>query len=205
MAGPARTAIFFAISCVAACSALVDLSGLRGGPDASLDGETESSVLGGASRCTLSSFSLCDDFERGAIAPGVWSFVSPNPPTIDPTRSARGSRSARIHFEGNDGSAQLSYLETSVTLLLPARSAFARAFVYVPSSEPTPDTGVVWLISGTSGGAVLGTYQGKLRMLAAGGAEAPRVSATPVPLDRWACLELEVFAAGDAGVGGARA
>jgi hypothetical protein len=182
------------------------LDGLSGGVDSGPDvSVADASWLGDSSRCTLSKFSLCDDFERTDIDAGPWSNVTPYAPTIDTTRAARGVRSMRIHFEPNDGGVQGSYLSTSVQTLFPARSLFVRAFVYVPTQAEMPQTGLLWFFGGPEyTGADFGLAKSAVRVRPTGSTSTAttHVSTTLLPLDRWACFEMEIFPTDDAGGGG---
>lgn len=149
-------------------------------------------VGGGPSLCATANVLFCEGFENGL---GVWTAVAngghSNP---DKTRPYRGASSLHATIDaikqpGTPVNAKQEHFQQ-----LPA-DVFVRVFVYVPSPFPasSPDLVEVTVDSNPYPGMeLLERAPGVVAASAFGGPTDDWASATPVPLDQWACFEIEV-------------
>ena len=169
--------------------------------------------LGGASRCPATPVAghVCDSFESAAVgAPpdaSLWSVQVVNPTsqvTVDNTRAARGRQSVHIHT-ANGGYERAVIVNTSLFPL--ANNTFwGRTFFWLVG--PTPQAHFTLIA-----GADLGKVGGQVTWLRYGGQFAIYMAnwfgndafqhaginvngqwtqSTPVPSDRWVCLEWQL-------------
>lgn len=151
-------------------------------------------LLGGPSLCASAGLDFCNGFEESALANGPWS-VRRGTVEVDTTRAARGARSMHAHVEMTTPS-PAAYVALAATFVRPWQSLFLRAFVFVPSGQGAQDTGMVWAYNNAAGykGGDLGIETGgHLRFRAPNNDFVGKTASAALPVDRWACLELELF------------
>lgn len=92
----------------------------------------------GAARCDRAGALLCDDFESEAAGagpdPAVWSAPYGNPPRIDTTRAARGTKS--LYFELAAGTP--GPIEEKKTFPIANNTVFGRMFVWIDALPTAP-------------------------------------------------------------------
>ena len=89
-------------------------------------------IYGGASKCTGSTFQLCEDFESGSLYTATWSLQG-KAPTLDGEHVARGTHALHI----TDPSGQSTRLTEKKTFREPDDTYYGRIFIYF-NSLPTP-------------------------------------------------------------------
>jgi hypothetical protein len=163
----------------------------------------------GPSRCAGARLQLCEDFESGAIDPAVWTVVGV-PPTVDGQQAARGRRALHVRVGGNGP----SYIVETRTFPAARDTYFGRMFVYF-RALPRPAPGfdyAHWTFAAASGTGVegevrlSGQMQNGVNLFGVGTDSlddpkgsgdwtnpdrdpGPNGTPTPVPIDRWSCIE----------------
>ncbi len=143
------------------------------------------------STCANSARLVCEGFEKPLVLSG-WSGTGSNGlPSIDTTRAFRGKSSLKSHLNG--GAAMSSPLATvSGSKGLPiSGTLYARVWVYFPSPLPAPPNLFLNLTDAGSTGVSVATDSGAVTLDDYDGALYQR-SLTQMPLDRWACVQLDL-------------
>lgn len=157
----------------------------------------------GAARCPSSAFVVCDDFEDGGIASAQWAQdVQTATLAVDTSRAARGNASLHAKLNAGGGNATLRFKQK---VPIAGQRHWGRMFVYVPMSAKNTltDHSNLVNVSGNNSSSSLAVYAaaigaGVLNTIfyqASGGIDKtslldhPNETRTPVPLDRWFCLE----------------
>ena len=173
-----------------------------GVPDAG--GMTGDGGFFGASRCPNSNFLVCDDFEGATIDSAVWaSDTQSGTVTIDSTRFARGSKSLHAKLNGSGGGNATLRFKQKVPIA--GQRHWGRMFVYVPmsASGSLMDHSNLVNASGNNSSGSLSAYVAAIGAGVLNGIffqQTPGidetsllyhqgVTRTPVPLERWFCLE----------------
>lgn len=173
-----------------------------GSPDAG--GMTSDGGFFGASRCPNSNFVVCDDFEGSTIDSAVWvPDTQAGTVTIDSTRFARGSKSLHAKLTGSGGGNATLRFKQKVPIA--GQRHWGRMFVYVPMSASgfLMDHSNLVNASGNNSSGSLSAYVAAIGAGVLNGIffqQSPGidetsllyhqgVTRTPVPLDRWFCLE----------------
>jgi hypothetical protein len=174
--------------------------------DGGRDYSADSTKFFGASRCAESGLLLCDDFESGTLDSATWA-VSGTAPVIDGLQHARGSKALHITVHGNGQ----SLIREHKTFPASKNTFYGRMFVYF-RSLPSVQMGYAhWTIAAANNGDgssqetrvsgqnlnAHGPYQNLFGVGTYGGPtgdwtnadDDPAGHPTPVPLDRWICLE----------------
>jgi hypothetical protein len=171
--------------------------GLDGQGSAALDAASADAPA--AIGCTGSSFALCEDFEGAVIDATTWRIVAQNGTvTLDPARGAQGSqRSVHVHVDPG-GSTAVGLVESKTFPALKG-GFFARAFIYIPSTDKdlnfTGDrhTRLFYAAGGSPYGEyALGIWQGGLIQNHYSPTGDSKVSMRLPPFDEWFCLEYEL-------------
>jgi hypothetical protein len=142
---------------------------------------------------------LCEDFESGAIDGALWNRNEVGGATlnVDPSRFHRGRYALHCHTP------TVSATATDLTAQLVDSSLFpglkdgfyVRAWFYLPSPVATANETLFAQVRTSGGGALLALQAGHLQFYEFGtNPDHAAVSATAMPLDRWACLEWNVQA-----------
>ena len=162
----------------------------------------------GAPRCAAAGVRFCDDFEAGTPGappdPSRWTLQVHDASDwvrLDDARAARGSRSLHVHTL-NRGYEQ-ALAQVAKIFPMPDNSFYGRAFMFLMGPAPQPHT-TFFVASGTLPGGnmptllryggqfglFLANYIGKDEYQHAGvDMGGTWTDATPLPTDRWACLE----------------
>jgi hypothetical protein len=151
---------------------------------------------GGPSKCGGNSGVLfCEGFETSLLL-GGWSQTGQNgKPTLDTSRAFRGSSSLHSHVDASAASVS-PHASISETRTFPVSGTlYARVWVYFPSPLPVPFEQFLNLTDASSGGTAVATDDGAVTLDNYSGAVYQR-SATRMPLDRWACVQLDFAQAG---------
>jgi hypothetical protein len=162
----------------------VDLTG----DDIGIDG-------GGPSTCPLAGVLDCDGFERTTLLGATWagSFIDNAAMTLDSSRAYRGQKSLHIVIVAPDGGtnvfggAELVWAQSSNPLWI-------RAFVYMPLLTRNNWTAALFRASSANGAQVLGWENPSGFLWSDNNNYGPvrpptAVSTTPLPVDRWSCVE----------------
>ncbi|MBX7102280.1 MAG: hypothetical protein K1X89_31480, partial [Myxococcaceae bacterium] len=124
-------------------------SGGNGGGDPF---STDRGLFFGASRCTGSGFTLCEDFESGTINSNTWTVSGGNAVAVGTADHARGTHALHITRTGNGN----AYIKETKTFPAPNNSYFGRAFVKFISLPAAPMGYAHWTIIAASGTQVAG-------------------------------------------------
>jgi len=143
------------------------------------------------SACTTANVALCEGFEADVLAQPWDAVEGMASVALDSGRAFRGLHSLRVHTNGQDGGvAAVLQGEVTEAAVLP-NPLYVRFYVYVPS--PLPSAG--WRLAGAlqqdypNEGPALYVDGGALTFVGPAPALTPTQSATPLPADRWVCVE----------------
>jgi hypothetical protein len=148
---------------------------------------------------TLTGVVFCDGFESPLAVSG-WSTSGVNgTPTLDTTRFYRGAASLHAHMSGAPVMSSPVALLHRADIFPISGTIYARVWVYFSSGLPANFEQFLNFADNVSTGYSVATDQGKVALndYTTGG---PYMrSATAVPLDRWACVQLDVQQANSMG------
>ncbi len=123
-----------------------------GSPDAGDPLSTDRARFFGDSRCADAGFSLCEDFESGALDPNTWQIVGGTAVTIGTADHARGTRALHITKVANGA----AYIKETKTFPAPNNSYFGRAFYKFISLPDRPMTYAHFTVLAASGTGIAG-------------------------------------------------
>jgi hypothetical protein len=134
---------------------------------------------------------FCDGFENVLIGSGWSGSGSNGVPSRDTSRSYRGAASLHAHISGAPVMAGPFAVLHRSDLFPIAGTIYARVWVYFTSGLPASFEQFLNFADNSMTGYSVATDSGKVTLddYAAGVYQS---SATPMPLDRWACVQLEV-------------
>jgi len=163
---------------------------------ASLDGGWWPTA-GGPSRCPVSGALRCEGFEAGALATHAQEDSASV--SLDSSRAYRGAQSMRVHVDSSSVG-RGAYGQLVDDGWLPQAQWYARAFVYLPSTN-RPDGATLLAARYASTYEVVALKlgsAGRLELSREVGPGFSALSVEPFPVDRWVCVELGLLEAGGA-------
>jgi len=140
--------------------------------------------------CGGSTLDQCTDFESGL----GWTPFSQNTAAvaIDTTTSCRGTKSLHATVGNTTASPARGDVYETQTFASGTQPIWMRAFVYLPSASANKTALFLFAADGQGGSIVgVGASSGFVQ-IENNVALQTRTSATPFPVDRWVCLELEL-------------
>jgi hypothetical protein len=165
--------------------------------DASADSRASDSGVEGGTKCSGSTFALCDGFENGSIDTATWSKASDNTGNativVDTIHAYRGTHALHVHLPSG-GAGQSANARLVETKTFPALESglYGRVFLYLVGTPPgkhTPFAAVersspnVYYGTEEKNGGYLYAVQG------APGIDEGFGSATKIGTNMWMCLE----------------
>jgi hypothetical protein len=169
-----------------------------GSVDANDDAQTDAPSIdapGGPSTCPLAGVIVCDGFETATLDARWVLSLSVGTATLDMSRAYRGTTSMHLHTNAaNAGTTPVASIRTrqglsgGVTGML-----YARAWTYYVAPHPTTvfDQALNF-VDVDFVGVSLGWRNGFVRSNDYKFLQSSISATTPLPLDRWVCLQLEV-------------
>jgi hypothetical protein len=151
------------------------------------------------SLCSIAGAGLCEGFEGQLLGYPPWGVIAMGAgAAIDGTRAYRGQHSLRVHLDAQPGgpTGDLRQGEVTEDVAVPLPNLYLRAFVYLPSPGPpaTVRLATVFQHDPPYVGVALWAANGFLGYSGLDSDVTKHVSATAIPLDRWACVEWAIFA-----------
>jgi hypothetical protein len=170
-------------------------SALDGGiSDSALDAGVDGPPPGGPSLCATASVLFCDGFENGL---GQWtSDTVGGKVQTDKTHVFRGNQSLHAQVDAIKQPASTVYAREQHFQTWPL-DVFVRVFLYQPSPLPPASYDFVELVAGAApypGMDLRMQPPAQLGATAFGGPDDSWSSTAALPVDEWACLEMEVDA-----------
>ncbi len=146
---------------------------------------------------SLSGVIFCDGFEDPLL--NGWSASASNgTPSRDTSRAYRGAASLHAHIDGGPAMAAPLAVVHRSDLFPIAGTIYARVWVYFPSGLPPSFEQFLNFADNVMTGYSLATDMTKIA-LNDYAAQVYQRSATPMPLDRWACVQFEIQQASASG------
>ena len=143
------------------------------------------------SLCTTANVALCDGFETTPVQSPPWYFVNlAASVTLDDEHVYRGNQALHVRSDAQNGPTGVRQGELTETDVSGAAVRYARWFMYVPSPMPQSYLRIAGMLQADSPaeGPQLFLSEGYLS-LEGPGVPTGLVAETPLPLDRWICLE----------------